>query len=119
MPHKVTYDSKRNCIVTRIDGKLDIPVLKEFLAEIARVISTSGCKRILDDLRGAELIKTNLEGANLTRAKLWRRSLKDAKYSAVDLNKADFSSRIEYSEEEYIDAMDRTLPGCYEQGKRR
>ena len=55
MPYEVTYDSKRNCIVTRIDGKLDIPVIKEFLAEIARVIAASGCQRILDDLREAEL----------------------------------------------------------------
>ena len=55
MPYEVTYDSERDCIVTRIDGRLDIPVAKEFLAEIARVISTCGCKRILHDLRGAEL----------------------------------------------------------------
>jgi hypothetical protein len=55
MPYEVTYDSERDCIVTRIDGRLDIPVAKEFLAELARVVSTSGCKRILDDLRGAEL----------------------------------------------------------------
>ena len=55
MPYEVTYDSKRSCIVTRIDGELDIPVVKEFLTELARVISTSGCERILDDLRGAEL----------------------------------------------------------------
>ena len=43
MPYEVTYDSKRSCIVTRIDGELDIPVVKEFLTELARVISTSGC----------------------------------------------------------------------------
>ena len=56
MPYEVTYDSKRNCIVTRIDGELDIPVIKESLSEIARMISTKGCQRILDDLRGAELM---------------------------------------------------------------
>jgi hypothetical protein len=41
--------------VAWINGELDIPVAKEVLAELARAISTSGCKRILDDLRGAEL----------------------------------------------------------------
>jgi mevalonate pyrophosphate decarboxylase len=55
MSYEVTYDAERDCIVTRIDGKLDTPVAEEFLAEVARVISTSGCERILDDLRGAEL----------------------------------------------------------------
>jgi hypothetical protein len=55
MPYEITYDAERDCIETRIDGKLDIPVAKEFLAELARVLSTSGCKRILVDLRGAEL----------------------------------------------------------------
>jgi hypothetical protein len=55
MPYKVTYDAERDCIVTRIDGKLDMPVAKEFLAELARVISTSGSERVLVDLRGAEL----------------------------------------------------------------
>jgi DNA-binding response OmpR family regulator len=53
--YKVAYDSRRDCIVGRINGELDIPVAKEFLAELARVISTSGCKRILDDMRRAEL----------------------------------------------------------------
>ena len=56
MPYKVTYDSEHDYIVARIDGELGIPVAKEFLAEVARVISTSGCERILDDLRGAELM---------------------------------------------------------------
>lgn len=55
MPYEVTYDAERDCIVTRIDGRLDVPVVKEFLAELARVISTSGCERVLVDLRGAEL----------------------------------------------------------------
>jgi hypothetical protein len=55
LSYEVTYDPERDCIVTRIDGRLDMPVAKGFLAELARVISTSGCERILDDLRGAEL----------------------------------------------------------------
>jgi hypothetical protein len=55
LPYEVTYDSERDCIVARIDGRLEIPVAREFLAELARVISTSGCGRILDDLRGAEM----------------------------------------------------------------
>jgi DNA-binding response OmpR family regulator len=55
IPYEVAYDSKRDCIVARIDGELDIPVAKEFLTELARVISTSGCKHILDDMRRAKL----------------------------------------------------------------
>jgi hypothetical protein len=56
MSYEITYDAERDCIVTRIDGWLDVPVAKDFLAELARVISTSGCERILEDLRGAELM---------------------------------------------------------------
>jgi hypothetical protein len=56
MPYEVTYDPERDCIVARIDGELAIPVAKEFLAELARVISTSGCKRVLVDLRAAVLM---------------------------------------------------------------
>jgi CheY-like chemotaxis protein len=55
-PYKVTYDPGRDRIEARIDGELDIPVAKGFLAEIVRVVSTSGCKRILEDMRGAELM---------------------------------------------------------------
>jgi hypothetical protein len=56
MLYEVAYDAGRGCIVTRIDGALDIPVAKEFLAELARVISTSGCERVLIDLRAAVLM---------------------------------------------------------------
>jgi hypothetical protein len=55
LPYEVIYDSEHDCIVTRIDGRLDVPVVREFLAELGRVISTNDCGRILEDLRGAEL----------------------------------------------------------------
>jgi len=55
MPYEVTYNSERDCVMAQIDGELDISAAKEFLAEIVRVVSTNGCKRILEDMRGAEL----------------------------------------------------------------
>jgi hypothetical protein len=56
MPYEVTYDPERDCIEARIGGKLSIQVAKEFLAEIVRVVSTSGCWRILEDMRESELM---------------------------------------------------------------
>lgn len=55
MPYTITYDSRRNCIVTEIDGALDVPVAKEIAAEVIRAISTSDCRRVLVDLRESEL----------------------------------------------------------------
>ena len=55
MPCEVTHDAERDYIVTQIDGRLDVSVVKEFLAELGRVMSTSGCERVLVDLRGAAM----------------------------------------------------------------
>lgn len=55
-PYQVTYDPGRDCIMTRIDGMLDMQVVTDFLAELAHQVSTSGCQRILDDLRGSRSI---------------------------------------------------------------
>jgi hypothetical protein len=55
MPYEVTYDPECDCVMARIDGELSIQVAKEFLAEISRIVRANGCRRTLDDLRGAEL----------------------------------------------------------------
>jgi two-component system response regulator len=53
--YEVTYDPGHDCIMTRIDGRLDMQVVIDFLADLAHIVSASGCQRIFDDLRGSRL----------------------------------------------------------------
>jgi len=55
MAYRINYDSNIDCIVARMDGKIDLDVVKQFVCELVRVSEEHGCTRILNDARGVSL----------------------------------------------------------------
>lgn len=64
MAYQISYDSSIDCIVVRMDGKIDLKVVKQFVGDLARLSEEHRCKRILNDARGVSL---NLPATDILR----------------------------------------------------
>jgi len=64
MAYQLSYESNIDCIVVRMDGKIDLKVVKQFVGDLARLSEEHGCKRILNDARGVSL---NLSATDILR----------------------------------------------------
>ena len=54
MSFKVEYDERSNCVIGTFAGRLDMETAREYANEVMRTAAKGECRRILNDLRGAE-----------------------------------------------------------------
>ena len=57
MSYTVKYNQEKNCIMVAVHGKLNLPLLKDIAFDVSKTIDETGCKFILNDLRGASPAK--------------------------------------------------------------
>ncbi|MHC4243534.1 MAG: hypothetical protein ACYS3N_16910 [Planctomycetota bacterium] len=61
MSYNVYYDSERDCVFASMEGDIDIKQAKEFAHEATKLISAHNCRRLLNDLRKANMKLSTIE----------------------------------------------------------
>lgn len=67
MGYKLSHDQERDIIVGRIEGEMVPALVQEMAAEFAGLVRTSGCHRLLNDLRGARLTPSSFDIYSMPR----------------------------------------------------
>jgi hypothetical protein len=91
----VSFDEEHNCVVGRFEGDLMLDTAKKYISEAVKVANKHPCQRILNDLRGANVVLSIFDLYELPSLVVtegldhrWRRAvLVDP---TVDLEKVDF-----------------------------
>ncbi len=55
MAYTIRYDDESDYLMVVVDGILNLALLKSMASDVATAVAEHGCKRILNDLRGARL----------------------------------------------------------------
>ena len=58
MPHKITYDPKKECIRVEVQGELNLQLLQSMASDVAEIVKERGYKYILNDLRKAKIVES-------------------------------------------------------------
>ncbi|KAB2888787.1 MAG: hypothetical protein F9K32_15225 [Desulfobulbaceae bacterium] len=67
MKYTLSYDQKRDIIVGRIEGEMVPALVKEMASEFAGLVRSSGCHRLLNDLRGARITPSTFDIYSMPR----------------------------------------------------
>lgn len=55
MTYELSYDKERDLIVGSVEGDIDPVLVKAIASELAGLVASTGCRRLLNDLRKARL----------------------------------------------------------------
>ena len=61
MRYSVHYDSKYDCVFARIEGEIEMKELDDFAKEVVKQTSEHDCRRLINDLRKAQVKLSTLE----------------------------------------------------------
>jgi hypothetical protein len=61
MSYNVYYDSEHDCIFASMEGEINIEQVKDFAQEIAKLTSEHNCRRLINDLRKANVKLSTME----------------------------------------------------------
>jgi len=61
MPFNIEYNAEEDCIHSTFIGELSMQVVKEYLTALLPVLEKTGCRRILNDSRNAEIKLTSMD----------------------------------------------------------
>lgn len=61
MGYELAYDQERDLMVGRVWGNIDETLVKEMAGDLAKLVASSGCHRLLNDLRNARIAHSALE----------------------------------------------------------
>jgi hypothetical protein len=53
MSYKLKYDKEQDLIIGRVEGNIDKVLVQQMAGEFARLVMTTGCEKLLNDLRSA------------------------------------------------------------------
>ncbi len=67
MKYELSYDKEHDLIVGRVEGDIDPVLVKKMASEFADIIETSGCHKLLNDLRDAKITPSTLDIYNMPR----------------------------------------------------
>jgi hypothetical protein len=67
MNHEFRYDEVQDIIMGRVRGRLDAAVARNVATDLARLVGEHGCRRLLMDLRGAQVTSSTLEIYSIPR----------------------------------------------------
>ena len=65
MAYTVSYDKEKDCIMVVVEGELDLTLLQDMAAQVAKIVKQDGCCRILNDLRNAKPSKSTTDIYNM------------------------------------------------------
>lgn len=55
MTYELSYDRERDLILGKVEGEIDSELVKKMAAEFAELVFSTGCQRLLNDLRKAHI----------------------------------------------------------------
>ncbi len=55
MAHELSYDSDTQCIILRIQDKVTIELIRELAPQVASMVETTGCHRLLNDMSASTI----------------------------------------------------------------
>jgi len=67
MKYELSYDRERDLIIGRIEGNIDPAIVKAMASEFAELVSSSGCSKLLNDLRNAAITHSALDIYSMPR----------------------------------------------------
>jgi hypothetical protein len=67
MKYQLSYDRQRELIVARVEGYADAVLVQSMAAELKRQMSSSGCRKLLTDLRSASIARAAFDFHNIPR----------------------------------------------------
>lgn len=67
MNFDLSYDSERDVIVGHVTGRVDAALVAEMSAQLAALMKRTGCHRLLNDLRDADLTPSTFDIYSLPR----------------------------------------------------
>lgn len=67
MRYELFYDKERDLIVGRVEGDIDPLLVKEMAGELAKMVETFGCYKLLNDLRDSNITRSAFDIYNMPR----------------------------------------------------
>lgn len=67
MKYEISYDKERDLIVGRVEGDIDTVLVKEMASEFADMVEASGCHKLLNDLRDADITPSAFDVYSMPR----------------------------------------------------
>lgn len=67
MKYKLSYDQEQDLIVEKVEGEIDPHAVKAMATEFAELVNRSGCRKLLNDLRGAHITSSTFDIYNMPR----------------------------------------------------
>jgi len=61
MPFTINYDPQDRCVLGKITGPIEPNIVREFTGQVAELVTKTGCDRVLNDLREAEVQLTTTQ----------------------------------------------------------
>jgi len=65
--YEVAYDQERDLIVGRVEGKIGPALVKAMASELADLVASSGCRKLLNDLRRADITPSAFDVYDMPR----------------------------------------------------
>ena len=67
MKYELSYDQERDLIVGRVQGKINPALVKAMASKFGELIASSGCLKLLNDLRGAHITRSTFDIYSMPR----------------------------------------------------
>ena len=67
MKYQLSYDRQRDLIIARVEGYADAMLVQSMAAELKRLMTSSGCRKLLTDLRAAQVGRAAFDFQNIPR----------------------------------------------------
>ncbi|MCE9613120.1 MAG: hypothetical protein K8T26_02520 [Lentisphaerae bacterium] len=67
MNYRISYDHERDLIYGSVEGDLDPALVKAMAAEFASIVASTGCRKLLNDLRNARITHSPLDIHSMPR----------------------------------------------------
>jgi len=67
MKYELSYDQERDLIIGRVEGNIDPAIVKAMASEFAELVSSSGCNKLLNDLRKAGITHSAIDIYSMPR----------------------------------------------------
>ncbi len=67
MKYELSYDQERDLIVGRVDGDIDRVLVNAMASKFAELVASSGCRKLLNDLRGARITHSTFDIYSMPR----------------------------------------------------
>lgn len=67
MPFEIRYDTDQDCIFSTFIGAITMPLVREYIAALLPILEETGCIRVLNDSRTAEVQVSSMDILNFPK----------------------------------------------------